>query len=428
MLDFSQAIEKHKAEAFQEFIDMYILNESHESESFDISIANYFKKVFDSAVEASEDNFYLAAKALIDINIKADIPYIVLINELGFLKSKLIHIFLNMHKSEAVITLCHRFDYAENQMAQSYLEHYIKTLQSNINLRLASLSEVVDKDVINHYELHVKWLFKLSEAIRLKDSTIVPEKDPTQCHFGKWLLSDAKLLISNNSKYSKMVQLHETLHYLGKKIAYYLEHIDENFHVCISYLEKADLTSMEIGTELMLIDNKRMIACAAKDELTGVLNRSLLEQIFFNQYEIALATKNSYIFAMCDLDHFKKINDTYGHVAGDVVLKFFANLLTKSLRASDIIIRFGGEEFVMIMPALDYAKGKQILDGVCNKVNHTLVKYEAYKIHISVSIGLIEISPLMHLNQASEESLVNFLQQVDDKLYLAKHNGRNRVE
>jgi len=428
MLDFSDEVEKNKEEAFQEFLDMYIIKDAHEPEGVAKTIANYFKQVFDSALEITDYNFILATDSLIDINIKSEIPYIVLINELSFLKSKLIHILLNIQKSDVVIQLCHRFHLVENKIAHSYLEHYINSLQSNINLRLASLSDVVEKDVIYHYELHVKWLFKLSEAIRAKDHHMVPEKDPTQCHFGKWLLSDAKLIISNNSKYNKLIQLHDTLHYLGKKITYYLQNVDENYHVCISYLEKADLTSMEIGTELMLIDNKRMIASAAKDELTGVLNRSLLEQIFLNQYEIALATRSSFIFAMCDLDHFKKVNDTYGHVAGDAVLKSFANLLKENLRASDIILRFGGEEFVLVLPALDYAKGMKVLTKVCNSVNHTIINHEGQEIHITVSIGLIEITPESHLKQSDQNSFTDYLQQADKKLYMAKHNGRNRVE
>jgi len=428
MIEIAYAIEKDKDKVFQEFLDIYTLNDNHGFSDLGNPISSYFKKVFDTALEAIEDNFHLAADSLIKINIKHEIPYIVLINELSFLKSKLIHILLNINKSEAVILLCHRFDFLESKIAQAYLENYITSLQANINLRLASLSDVFEKEVILHYERHIKWLYQLAEAIRLKDPLLIPEKDPTQCHFGKWLLSDAKLIISNNSKYKKLITLHQTLHYLCKKIAYYLNNIDENFHVCITYLEKADLTSMEIGTELVLVENKRMIASATKDQLTGTLNRSILEQVFLSQYEIALATHSSYIFAMCDLDYFKNINDTYGHVAGDVVLKSFAELITDCLRASDIIIRYGGEEFILILPALDYAKGKDILTNICNKLNHTLIKYEDQDIHITVSIGLIEISPKTHINQSEKSSFTHYLQQADKKLYLAKHNGRNRVE
>lgn len=420
-----ERIKDDKEAAFRQFLEMYTLVEIDESEQQTLPLADYFKEVFDTALDKENEKFEQAGERLVLNNIKNEIPYIVLINELSFLKNKLIHLLLNIQESDGVIFLCHRFDFFENKIAQSYLAHYIESLQSSINLRLASLSDIAEKESIFHYELHLKWLFKLSEAIRLKDPSMAPERDPTQCHFGKWLLSDAKAIISNNSKYNKLVKLHQTLHYLGSKIARHLNKVDENFHISVTYLEKADLTSMEIGAELMLIDNKKMIASAAKDTLTGVLNRSLLDPIFRNQYEIAKATCSSYIFAMCDLDHFKLVNDTYGHVAGDTVLRSFTKLLQENLRASDIIVRYGGEEFVLILPALNYAQGKIVMNKLCNIVQQTAIAHKEHQISLTVSIGLIEINPDLHSEQ---KGLEYFIHLADEKVYLAKNNGRNRVE
>jgi len=427
MKSIANILEKNKEEVFHEFFEMYSID-NNETTDIEHSIANYFRLIFEKVVDENETIFVTAGASLIEENIKNEIPYIVLINELSFLKSKLIHIFLELEKTKAVLLLCRRFDRLENKIAESYLCHYIQTLQKNINLRLLSLADLVEQEIIHHYELHVKWLYNLSEAIKMRDFQLIPEIDPTQCEFGKWLLGDAKLIITNDSKYTKLIKLHERLHYLGKKIASHLQHVDENFHVCVTYLEKADLTSMEIGTELMLIDNKRMIARATKDKLTGVLNRSLLEQLFFHQYEIALATNSSYVFAMCDLDYFKKINDNYGHLTGDAVLKSFADLLKENLRASDIIVRFGGEEFILILPALNYIKGKEVLKKLCTKVKHSPVQYESNEINLTVSIGIIEITPQEQIDHSEYDCFSRFLDKADQKLYLAKDNGRNRVE
>ena len=428
MTNLPNVLKKKKQDAFQQFLDMYTLQEFSDNIDEGETIIGCFKHLLDNALLETGDSFQQTGNRLIEININNDIPYIVMINELSFIKNKLIHILLSYKCSDDVIEVCHRFDQLEGRVSQRYLDHYIHALQSNIDLRLESLSDLAEDEIIHHYELHVKWLFRLSEAIRLKDPLLVPEKDPTQCHFGKWLLSDAESLVNNQNKYQKLVQLHQTLHLLGYKISNILENFDESSHACATYLEKADLTSMEIGIELMLVDNKRMIARAAKDSLTDVLNRSVLESIFHNQYEIALATHSGYVFAMCDLDHFKVINDSHGHVAGDVVLKSFADMLKESLRASDIIIRFGGEEFVLIMPALDYVQGKEILKKVCYKVQHTPICYQELEINITVSIGLIEIVPQVHLDQSELVSFSKFLQHADEKVYLAKDNGRNRVE
>lgn len=427
-MSFPHIIEKRKEYAFQQFLDMYNLKEFGDTVEDGVIITNCFKHLFDNSLKENELSFQMIGDELIEIHISNEIPYIVMINELSFLKNKLIHILLEQKLSEEVIDICHRFDDLEGRVSQRYLDYDILSLQESINLRLESLSDLAEDEIIHHYEAHIKWLFRLSEAIRLRDPNMVPEKDPTQCHFGKWLLSDAKKLITNQEKYQKLIQLHQTLHLLGHKIANILENFDESSHVCATYLEKTDLTSMEIGIELMLLDNKRMIARAAKDSLTDVLNRSVLDSLFHNQYEIALATHSHFVFAMCDLDHFKEVNDNYGHVVGDLVLKAFAKLLKETLRASDIIIRFGGEEFVVILPAVNYGQGKGILEKVCNKVQHTPIPYQNKNIDITVSIGFIEIVPHSHLDQSDQVSFSKYLKEADQKLYLAKDNGRNRVE
>ena len=389
-------IEKKKKEAFQQFLELYSQKDLMSATNHIGSIQDNFKLLLENALVENEEQFQLLGDKLIKLHIKSDVPYIVLINELSFLKNKLIHILLGYNDIEDILELCNRFDSLEIRISKNYLANYIQSLQTNINLRLESLSELADDDIIHHYEQHVKWLYALSEAIHLKDPLLIPEKDPSQCCFGKWLLGDAKTLIINKNKYQKLIQLHQNLHLLGQKIFNNLENFDEISHACATYLEKADLISMEIGIELMLVDNMRTNARAAKDCLTDVLNRSVLESIFYNQYEIAFATHSSFVFAMGDLDHFKNINDKYGHIAGDAVLKSFANLLKNTLRASDIIIRYGGEEFVIILPTLVYSQGREILTSLCNKVQHEAIEFENTLLSVTVSFGMIEILPQFH--------------------------------
>jgi diguanylate cyclase len=421
-------IEKKKKEAFQQFLVLYSQKDLITTADNTVSIKDNFELLLENALAENEEQFQHLGDKLIKLHINSDVPYIVMINELSFIKNKLIHILLGFKKIDDIIELCNRFDSLEVRISQNYLSHYIKSLQTNINLRLESLSELAEDDIIHHYGQHVKWLYALSEAIHLKDPLLIPEKDPSQCCFGKWLLRDAKTLIINKKKYNKIIQLHQNLHLLGHKIFNNLENFDESSHACATYLEKADLISMEIGIELMLVDNMRTIARAAKDCLTGALNRSVLESIYYNQYEIAFATHSRFVFAMCDLDHFKNINDDFGHIAGDAVLKSFANLLKNTLRASDIIIRFGGEEFVIILPTLDYSQGREILTSFCNKVQHQPVQFEDNFINVTVSFGMIEVIPQFHSHESILQSLYKSLKLADEKLYLAKDNGRNRVE
>jgi diguanylate cyclase len=203
-------------------------------------------------------------------------------------------------------------------VAKAYLIQYIDTLISINSMRVTSMAEIMKKNVILYYKEHLEWLSKVALAVQQGEKEDFPELNVHLCAFGKWLDTDEKDVIKNNSKYKAINKLHSDLHLFAEKIFSSVQ-IDE-YHALLTYLEKCELISLNIGTELALIDNILMNKQVTKDSLTKALNRHVLEQLFKNQYEIALSTNNTFILAMCDLDYFKKINDSYGHLAGDKVL------------------------------------------------------------------------------------------------------------
>lgn len=163
----------------------------------------------------------------------------------------------------------------------------------------------------------------------------------------------------------------------------------------------------------------RIEELAITDELTGLYNRRYLMQMLSQQR--ALANRSRYGFVVCylDLDHFKKVNDIYGHPFGDKVLKAFANLMVNSLREVDIGARLGGEEFVLILADtnLDAAQ------GVCQRMAdkwRDLRFTEAPDLVLTLSAGITEFK--------SPETIDSVLERADKLLYDAKHKGRNYIE
>jgi diguanylate cyclase (GGDEF)-like protein len=281
---------------------------------------------------------------------------------------------------------------------------------------------------LQYYEQHIIWLDNIADALLQSDTALLPALNTKVCAFGQWLHSEGKHVISNNSKFSAINKLHDTLHAYMHQILILLPYNGDKFHLTLTFLEKMEMLSLEIGTELALIDSSMLIAKAAKDPLTGVLNRSLFDQLFFNQYEIAQATERSFILAMCDLDHFKVINDTYGHLAGDLLLKHFANIVKKVLRSSDIVIRYGGEEFVIILPALTAEQGASVLDKVRLEFQNSSVSYNDTCINATVSIGMTVV-PSDETNITNLQECINtYIDRADTQLYKAKKEGRNRVK
>jgi diguanylate cyclase (GGDEF)-like protein len=122
---------------------------------------------------------------------------------------------------------------------------------------------------------------------------------------------------------------------------------------------------------------------------------------------------------LIDIDHFKDINDTYGHSAGDAVLKQFAQILKKRLRESDLISRWGGEEFLILAPFTDITNASQLAETLRKSVEEAVFTYEKQTIDIKITAGVTEL--------ISSKPIVESLKRVDKLLYQGKTDGRNRV-
>ncbi|TVO70727.1 MAG: GGDEF domain-containing protein [Sedimenticola selenatireducens] len=163
---------------------------------------------------------------------------------------------------------------------------------------------------------------------------------------------------------------------------------------------------------------KKIQELAVTDELTGLHNRRSIMSELSKEWERTERSGNHFCIALMDLDLFKEINDTYGHHAGDTVLKRFASLVSKELRSPDSIGRYGGEEFLLIMPNTRIIEAKTVTERIREKVAGYTHDDIDQGLTIHVSIGIAE-----YQNQSTQE----LLKQADTALYESKNNGRNRV-
>lgn len=157
------------------------------------------------------------------------------------------------------------------------------------------------------------------------------------------------------------------------------------------------------------------------DELTGVLNRRAGNATFQVEMERCIRKDQNVCVAMVDIDHFKKVNDTYGHQAGDEVLKVFANTLRQTVRPYDIVIRYGGEEFMLIAEINNEQEAADLFERVRHSVSQKTIWFAENEITITASFGVYLIRP------TTELQLKDLIQEADKALYQAKGDGRNRV-
>ena len=164
------------------------------------------------------------------------------------------------------------------------------------------------------------------------------------------------------------------------------------------------------------------ISMAITDALTGLYNRHYLNTHLGNMVKQALKNGKHMALMIMDMDHFKQVNDTYGHDVGDRILKQLAAIIIQESRSSELAARFGGEEFVVLMPETDPASAQNAANRMREKVEATsfIINDAGETIKKTISIGVSSLHP----DGDSAESL---LKRADEALYEAKNNGRNRV-
>ena len=164
------------------------------------------------------------------------------------------------------------------------------------------------------------------------------------------------------------------------------------------------------------VQSQELIKMATVDSLTGLLNRRELNNRACKMLSQAIRARSSVAVIVVDIDFFKNINDTYGHAFGDEVLQNFSNLLLKNRREHDIIARFGGEEFVLILPDIEESDAFKVAETLREDIENSKIN----DISITVSIGIC-------MNKNSKNVFDTLFKQADLALYDAKNSGRNKT-
>ncbi len=182
-------------------------------------------------------------------------------------------------------------------------------------------------------------------------------------------------------------------------------------------------TALTIGKLLSELEekNKKLQELAYYDPLTGLPNRRFFFEHASLIFEEAKRYEKTFSLLVMDIDHFKKINDSYGHDVGDLVLKTFARVLKSLLRHSDVCARFGGEEFVVLLPNTNLEGAKILAERIRSTVAKNPVEHGSNLVLFTVSVGVSQY-------RKSVQSIDELIKEADIALYRAKEGGRNRVE
>jgi two-component system, cell cycle response regulator len=165
---------------------------------------------------------------------------------------------------------------------------------------------------------------------------------------------------------------------------------------------------------------KELEKAAYTDALTGLYNRKHFTELSVAEIQRSARMGQLLFTAMMDFDYFKKVNDTYGHLAGDLVLKSTAEVIRKNIRSYDLLCRYGGEEFVLLFSVRNEGEASVVTERIRKGIEQCIIIYEEQELKITCSIGLAKF--------LGADTLETSIKKADDALYAAKKAGRNQVK
>ena len=180
-----------------------------------------------------------------------------------------------------------------------------------------------------------------------------------------------------------------------------------------------DVTEQALGKRGMEHLNEELKTASRVDGLTGLYNRRYWQERFDEMHKLCVRREKPSTALMLDIDHFKRINDTYGHQAGDKVIKMLAALIKRCVRETDLAGRYGGEEFAIILNDSSVEDAKIVAERIRQLAKRLVVEHEGESISFTVSLGLAQFSP-------DFKGAMAWLECADQALYEAKENGRNQ--
>lgn len=181
-----------------------------------------------------------------------------------------------------------------------------------------------------------------------------------------------------------------------------------------------DVTDQAISKMRIQSLNKRLETVSRIDGLTGLFNRRYWQERFDRDFKLSKRNKSCNSLLLLDIDHFKLVNDNYGHQTGDEVIKHLAMVIGKATRETDIAGRYGGEEFVILLPDTPAENALNVAERIRKSLLTTVVEYEGHRVQYTCSIGVAEL-----LSEYTRPNM--WIEAADQALYKAKNSGRNMV-
>ena len=304
---------------------------------------------------------------------------------------------------EIRLCLIDRFHDVERLLTENYQHNF-----QGLSFIDTETCKLLISDIPNHPVLGTRipakyeWLIGFKDSNKFQSAALLPLKR------GKEIIGIQLLLSKDKNRYNK--------------------------NDGTTFLDKlAAMTAISIEN---CINRQRILEQGYQDGLTSAYNRRYFDERLKHEIDRCVRNKTDLVFLFIDIDFFKKINDKYGHQAGDAVLVKLVSLMRDQVRSSDIVARYGGEEFAIILPDTGLQIANEVAERIRSTVENQKLTFNNKTINITVSIGLASLSQIKYQTASNAKNPPGkvpdnldqlLLRKADEALYQAKQTGRNQV-
>jgi len=349
-----------------------------------------------------------------DINI----PYGDYMAGMNILEEGLVSAVAKSIESEEQVAFTFRFfKQIRAFTAKGYLNRMLDADINDIDLYLSHVHRASDIDILLATE-RVVWLRKVISAIKLEDRIAVPD-----LNFPQELIAIIKSSTTVDPTLATYVSdMSARMETNARNVFYFIERrsYEEVLPLYRELMSIYKLTLM-LTNVVTVASSNLLLKSSKKDALTQLLTRASFDSIVEKEISLATVAQLQLTFIMLDIDHFKDVNDNFGHAAGDEVLKVVARTLTGLLRSTDYCFRMGGEEFLIILKGATHKVAVTQTEIIRKAIENLEIKFKEQTIHATASFGVAVFGPNFDL------PVTQMMEVSDKRLYGAKSSGRNRV-
>lgn len=356
--------------------------------------------------------------ALGEMHYDIKVPYIDYMAGMGILEKGFIRALIKHKDAEQLLELSfHFFKLVRAYTAKGYLNKMLDADIEDIDRYLTHVHRATEVDTLLATE-RVIWLKNLISAIKVENRAAAPALQmPPEIvdHIAATIKNDL-VLANYASEVTNRMELD------ARNIFYFLEmgSYEEVLPLYRNLLSIYKLTLM-LTNVVTIASSNSLMQNLSRDALTGLLTRHSLLSILGRELAIAEAGLYQIAFIMLDIDHFKQINDCFGHGAGDQALAKVAHTCSSSIRATDDAFRLGGEEFLLILKGASLNVAVAQAEHIRKQIESIAFDFDGQACRVTASFGVTAFSPPF------DATFEQMLDAVDKKVYMAKNNGRNQV-